>query len=62
VERAQALGYHKMVLSAFPFNPAGVRLYERLGFTTVGIYREQGRLDGRWVDVLVMERVFTDPR
>jgi phosphinothricin acetyltransferase len=62
VERAQALGYHKMVLSAFPFNPAGVSLYERLGFTTVGIYREQGRLDGQWVDVLVMERVFTDPR
>jgi phosphinothricin acetyltransferase len=62
VERAQALRYHKMVLSAFPFNPAGISLYERLGFATVGVYREQGLLDGKWVDVLVMERVFAGPR
>lgn len=57
VERARACGYHKMVLAAFPFNAGGVALYERLGFTQVGIYREQGRLDGRWVDVLIMERL-----
>jgi L-amino acid N-acyltransferase YncA len=37
-----------------------VALYERLGFTLVGVYREQGRLDGKWVDVVLMERVFTD--
>ena len=60
IELAQALRYHKMVLAAFPFNPAGVALYERLGFTTVGVYREQGLLDGKWVDVLVMERVFAN--
>jgi hypothetical protein len=23
----------------------------------VGVYREQGRLDGRWGDVLLMERL-----
>jgi phosphinothricin acetyltransferase len=57
VERAPALGYHKLVLAAFPFNAAGVALYERLGFVTVGIYREQGQLDRRWVDVIVMERL-----
>jgi phosphinothricin acetyltransferase len=57
VERAQALGYHKMVLAAFPFNKAGMALYEQLGFTTVGVYREQGRLDGAWVDVILMERL-----
>ena len=42
---------------AFPFNPGGMALYERMGFRTVGIYREQGRLDGRWVDTIVMERL-----
>ena len=62
IDLAQELGYHKMVLSAFPFNAAGVSLYERLGFRTVGVYREQGRLDGEWVDVLVMERIFTETR
>src|SRR5438477_1645317 len=37
------LGYHKLVLAAFPFNPAGLALYARVGFTTVGVYREQGQ-------------------
>ena len=32
---------------AFPFNAAGVALYRRLGFTAVGVYREQGQLDGK---------------
>ena len=57
VQLGRELGYHKLVLSAFPFNTAGVALYERLGFRTVGIYREQGLLDGRWVDTIIMERL-----
>jgi predicted RNase H-like nuclease/L-amino acid N-acyltransferase YncA len=56
-DRARAIGFHKMVLGAFPWNEAGMRLYERHGFRTVGTYREQGRLDGRWVDVVVMEKI-----
>ncbi len=55
--KARALGYHKMVLAAFPSNAPGMRLYERHGFRTVGIYHEQGMLDGRWVDVIVMEKI-----
>jgi phosphinothricin acetyltransferase len=57
IELARTLTYHKMVLAAFPSNAAGVALYERLGFTRVGVYREQGRLDGEWVDVLIMEKL-----
>jgi phosphinothricin acetyltransferase len=56
-ERARELGYHKMVLAAFPNNAAGMRLYERHGFRTVGVYQEQGRLDDRWVDVIIMEKI-----
>ncbi len=54
---ARSIGYHKLVLAAFPFNEAGMALYRRVGFVPVGIYREQGRLDGRWVDVIVMEHI-----
>lgn len=54
---ARTLGYHKMVLATFPCNEAGVALYRKMGFGPVGIYHEQGRLDGRWVDVLIMERL-----
>ena len=56
-ERARALGYHKLVLAAFPTNAPGMRLYARHGFATVGVYHEQGMLDGRWVDVIVMEKI-----
>jgi L-amino acid N-acyltransferase YncA len=55
--RARALGYHKMVLAAFPTNAPGMRLYERHEFQTVGIYHEQGMIDGQWVDVIVMEKI-----
>jgi len=57
VAAARAIGYHKMVLAALPHNAAGVALYTRGGFTHVGVYREQGQLDGRWVDVVIMEKL-----
>ena len=56
-EAARGIGYHKLVLAAFPSNAAGMALYTRCGFVRVGVYREQGRLDGRWVDVVVMEKL-----
>ncbi len=57
--RARSLGFHKMVLAAFPTNIPGKRLYERHGFSLVGIYHEQGMLDGRWIDVMIMEKVLS---
>ncbi|HET9925189.1 MAG TPA: arsinothricin resistance N-acetyltransferase ArsN1 family A [Methylomirabilota bacterium] len=57
MELATTLGYHKIVLATFPYNEAGVSLYRRMGFIPVGVYHEQGQLDGRWVDVLIMERL-----
>lgn len=56
-QRARSLGYHKLVLAAFPTNAPGMRLYERHQFQTVGVYHEQGLLDGSWVDVIVMEKL-----
>ena len=60
IERARELGYHKLVLAAFPQNEAGMRLYARFGFREVGVYREQGLLDGAWVDVVIMERLLDE--
>jgi phosphinothricin acetyltransferase len=62
IARARTLGYHKLVLSAFPFNPAGMQAYRRAGFREVGTYREQGRLDGRWVDTILMEKILEGPQ
>lgn len=57
IQRAGHIGYHKLVLSAFPFNQGGVALYKKFGFRVVGIYQEQGLLDGRWVDTIIMEKL-----
>jgi phosphinothricin acetyltransferase len=57
IAEATRLGYHKLVLAAFPFNEAGMRLYQSRGFRTVGIYHEQGKLDDRWVDTIIMEKM-----
>ena len=57
IARAKQLRYHKMVLSAFPWNALGMALYEKHGFRTVGIYKEQGLLDGKWVDTIIMEKI-----
>lgn len=56
IARAKELGYHKLVLTTFPFLPA-VKLYEKLGFRHVGDYKEQGLLDGNWVDTRIMEYI-----
>jgi phosphinothricin acetyltransferase len=55
VDLAREWGYHKMVLSALSHNTAGIALYSSAGFRRVGVYREQGQLDGAWVDVVIME-------
>ncbi len=57
IARARDAGYHKMVLAAMAYNSAGLALYTRAGFTRVGIYHEQGQLDGEWVDVAIMEKL-----
>lgn len=54
--RAKTLAYHKLVLTTFPHLPA-VKLYEKLGFRHVGDYREQGLLDGAWIDTRIMEKI-----
>lgn len=57
IELGREHGFHKLALSAFPFNAGGMALYEAMGFRTVGIYKEQGQLDGHWVDTIIMERL-----
>jgi len=57
IEQAKRLGYHKLVLSAFPWNASGMALYQKQGFRTVGLYKEQGLLDGKWVDTIIMEKI-----
>jgi phosphinothricin acetyltransferase len=54
---ARSIGFHKMVLAAMTYNSAGIALYSRAGFSHVGVFHEQGQLDGKWVDVVIMEKI-----
>lgn len=56
-DRARAADFHKIVLFTLPFNEAGQRLYRSHGVREVGVFREQGILDGRPVDVMLMEKL-----
>lgn len=56
-ETAKANGFHKLVLFTFPFNQLGQGLYRKAGFREVGVFQNQGILDGKFVDVMAMEKL-----
>jgi L-amino acid N-acyltransferase YncA len=56
-EEAARRGLHKLLGKLFTDNLASVRLVERCGFSTVGIHTRHGQLDGKWRDVLLVERL-----
>ncbi|HLO12913.1 MAG TPA: arsinothricin resistance N-acetyltransferase ArsN1 family A [Pseudoneobacillus sp.] len=51
--------FHKIVLFTFPFNELGQGLYRKQGFREVGVFKNQGILDGQFVDVMAMEKLLT---
>jgi L-amino acid N-acyltransferase YncA len=54
---AKENNFHKLVLFTFPFNGLGQGLYRKLGYREVGVFKEQGILDGKYVDVMAMEKI-----
>ena len=48
------LGLHRIQLGGSPFNPAGIRAYEKAGFAEEGRRREAVWHDGRWYDEVLM--------
>ncbi len=56
IEHGKEMGYRKIILNAFAFNDAAMRLYRSFGFRHVGTYEKQGLIDGRWVDTVIMEK------
>jgi phosphinothricin acetyltransferase len=57
VSAAEAAGYWKLQGRLFTTNTASIALARSAGFREVGVYERHGRLDGRWRDVLVVERL-----
>lgn len=54
---AKEQDFHKLILSTFEQNEVGKRLYRSTGFREVGTYVNQGILDGKFINVTIMERL-----
>jgi L-amino acid N-acyltransferase YncA len=60
VDEAASLGYWKLLSRIFTFNSASRALCRSCGFREVGIYEKHAQLDGRWLDVVIVERLIPE--
>ena len=57
IAACEQAGYWKLVSRVFTENTASRRLIRAFGFREVGIYEKHGKLDGVWLDVVIVERL-----
>jgi L-amino acid N-acyltransferase YncA len=57
IEEVSTLGYWKLLSRVFPFNAASRALCRSCGFREVGTYEKHAKLDGSWLDVVIVERL-----
>jgi L-amino acid N-acyltransferase YncA len=57
VAAAESAGFWKLVSRVFVGNLASRSLLRSVGFREVGTYRRHAKLDGAWVDVVIVERL-----
>ena len=53
---ARGAGITKLELTVFPHNEPAIALYRKLGFREEGVLRRRYRIDGRYVDAMLMAR------
>lgn len=57
VAESEAHGIWTLQAGVFPENAGSIRIFEKAGFRVLGTHRRLGRFhDGRWRDVVLMER------
>jgi L-amino acid N-acyltransferase YncA len=56
IASTEAAGIWTIESGIFPENVASLRLHEAAGFRVVGVRERLGRHDGRWRDVVLIER------
>ncbi|MGE5208896.1 MAG: arsinothricin resistance N-acetyltransferase ArsN1 family A [Alphaproteobacteria bacterium] len=57
ISEAERMELWKLLSRIFPFNEASRALCRKHGFREVGVYEKHARLDGRWLDVVIVERL-----
>lgn len=56
-EVARSHQFYKILLFPFPSHGLGQGLYRKAGYREVGVFQNQGMLDGEFVDVMAMEKI-----
>ena len=60
VDAVKPAGVWKLVSRVFVENTASRKLLAAIGFREVGIYEKHAKLDGRWRDVVIVERLIPE--
>jgi phosphinothricin acetyltransferase len=60
IDAARCKGCWKLVGRIFSFNEPSLRIADQAGFRRVGVYERHAQLDGRWLDVTVVERLIPE--
>ena len=56
VEESEKAGIWTLQAGIFPENTASITLHKKCGFRVVGLREKIGRMEGKWRDVLLLER------
>ncbi len=57
IERCKEFGYHHLVAKIVTSNAASIAYNKQLGYEVVGIQKEVGKIDNKWVDVTIMQLI-----
>jgi L-amino acid N-acyltransferase YncA len=56
-DEARKLGYWKILSRIFVLNATGRKLCKKCGFREVGVYEKHAKLDGKWSDTVIVEKL-----
>lgn len=57
LKSARARGFHHLVAKVMADNTGSIAFHQTLGYELVGRQKEVGYRDGRWIDMVILERV-----
>ena len=60
IEAAKAARLWKLLSRVFPQNRASLGLMARMGFREIGVHEKHGKLDGVWMDTVIVERLIPE--
>ncbi|MGZ6020868.1 MAG: arsinothricin resistance N-acetyltransferase ArsN1 family A [Phenylobacterium sp.] len=60
IDQARAKGLWKLLSRVFPQNRASLNLMARMGFKEIGVHEKHGKLDGVWMDNVIIERLIEE--